>query len=128
MRGWLSMTAVAFALAGGVALPTSAQAADGATISKDFGCGGFIPTASGGIGTSIFTTESASSVVSGSGSTTLTCHFDIPAGLEPSKTTRAAGFPCYVYDSSNILVTTSDSRMQANSGGNASLSCRIRTN
>lgn len=128
MRDWLSMTAAAFVLAGSVALPTTAQAAGGATITKDFGCSGFVPTPSGGIGQSIFTTEAASSVVSGSGSTTLTCHFDIPAGLEPPKTTRAVGFPCYVYNSSNVLILTSDSRMQANSGGNASLSCRIRTN
>ena len=127
MRDWLSMTAaVALVLAGSVALPTNAQAADGATISKDFGCGGFVPTTSGQFGTPIFTTEAASSVVSGSGSTTLTCHFDIPAGLEPPKTTRAVGFPCYVYNRSNVLILTSDSRMQANSGGSASLSCRIR--
>lgn len=122
MRGWLSMTAVAFGLAAGVALPTSAQAADGATISKDFGCGGFVPTPSGGIGAALVTFETAS-VVSGSGSTTLTCHFDIPAGLEPAKTTRAAGFPCYTY----LFELTHDTRMQANSGGNATLSCRIRT-
>lgn len=128
MRDWLSMTAaVALVMAAGVALPTSAQAAGGATITKDFGCSGFIPTASGGMGTSISTTESASSVVSGSGSTTLTCHFDIPAGLEPPKTTRASGFNCFVYNSSGGLVLTTDSRMQANSGGNATLSCRIRT-
>lgn len=128
MRDWLSVTAaVALVLAGSVALPTSVQAADGATISKNFGCGGFIPTASGEFGTPIFTTESVSSVVSGSGSITLTCHFDIPAGLEPPKTTRAAGFPCYVFDSSSAFILTSDSRMQANSGGQASLSCRIRS-
>lgn len=127
MRDWLSMTAAALVLAGGVALPNSAQAAGGATITRDFGCSGFVPTASGGQGISIFTTEAAKSAVSSSGSTTLTCHFDIPAGSEPPKSTRAFGFPCYVFNSSNVLVLTSDSRMQANSGGNASLSCRIRT-
>ena len=127
MRDWLSMTAAAFVLASGVALPTSAQAAGGATITRDFGCSGFVPTASGGQGTSLFTTEAAKSAVSGSGSTTLSCHFDIPAGSEPAKTTRASGFNCFVFDSSGALLLTTDSRMQANSGGNATLSCRIRT-
>ena len=127
MRDWLSMTAaVALVLAGGVALPADAQTTGGATITKDFGCYGFIPTSSGGMGTSIYTTEAASSVNSGSGSITLTCHFDIPAGLEPAKTTRASGFQCFVFDSSNAFQSTSDSRMQANSGGNATLDCRIR--
>lgn len=127
MRGWLSMTAAAFVLASGVALPTGAQATGGATITRDFGCSGFVPNASGGVGTPLFTSEAAKSVVSGSGSTTLTCHFDIPAGAEPPRTTRTVGFVCYVYNSSNVLILTRDSRMQANSGGNATLSCRIRT-
>ena len=123
MRALYPISVFAFGLAVCVAIPTKAQAAGGATITKDFGCSGFVPTASGGIGTTLFTTEAASSVVSGSGSTTLTCHFDIPAGAEPAKTTRASGFVCYTY----LLEATYDSRMQASPGGNATLSCRVRT-
>lgn len=92
----------------------------GATVTKDLGCGGFVPTQSGGVGAIIYTTEGAV-VVKGNGSTSLSCHFDIPSGLEPKITTRSIGFLCITY-----LGSTTDSRMQASSGGNATLTCRIR--
>ena len=104
--------------------PQSAMAqSSGATVTKDLGCYGFVPTASGGIGgtnTYIYTTES-SVVIKGNGSTSLSCHFNIPAGLEPKTTTRARGFLCNTF-----LGSTTDSRMLASSGGNATLTCRIR--
>lgn len=101
--------------------PESAMAqSSGATVTKDLGCGGFVPTASGGVGALIVTTES-SVVIKGNGSTSLSCHFNIPAGLEPKTTTRARGFPCNTF-----LGSTTDSRMLASSGGNATLTCRIR--
>lgn len=101
--------------------PESAMAqSSGATVTKDLGCGGFVPTASGGVGALIFTTES-SVVIKGNGSTSLSCHFNIPAGLEPKTTTRARGFRCNTF-----LGSTTDSRMLASSGGNATLTCRIR--
>lgn len=104
------------------ALPQAAMAqSSGATVTKDLGCGGFVPTASGGVGALIHTTEGAV-VIKGNGSTSLTCHFDIPPGLEPKTTTRAYGFLCNTW-----LGSTTDSRMQASSGGNATLTCRIRT-
>ena len=99
--------------------PAAAQ--DGATVNKNLGCGGFIPTAGGGVGELIYTSESVV-VVKGYGTTSLSCHFDIPLGMAPESTTRAAGFPCYTW-----LGLTYDTRMQASSGGNATLSCRIRT-
>ena len=100
--------------------PAAAQS-NGASVTKDLGCGGFVPTASGGFGAIIYTTETVV-VVKGNGSTSLSCHFDIPAGLEPKTTTRAMGFICFTF-----LGTTTDSRMLASSGGNATLTCRIRT-
>lgn len=101
--------------------PQSATAqSNGATVTKDLGCGGFVPTASGGFGAIIFTTES-SVVIKGNGSNSLSCHFNIPAGLEPKTTTRARGFRCNTF-----LGSTTDSRMLASSGGNATLTCRIR--
>lgn len=93
----------------------------GATVTKDLGCGGFVPTESGDVGAIIYTTESAV-VVKGNGSTSLSCHFDITPGMEPKVTTRASGFLCNTW-----LGSTYDSRMQASSGGNATLTCRIRT-
>ena len=111
--------ALAFTLS---TVPRAAMAqSGGATVTKDLGCGGFVPTASGGVGAIIFTTE-GSVVIKGNGSTSLSCHFDIPPGQEPKTTTRARGFLCNTY-----LGKTTDSRMLASSGGNATLTCRIRT-
>ena len=111
--------ALAFTLS---TVPRAAMAqSGGATVTKDLGCGGFVPTASGGVGAIIFTTE-GSVVIKGNGSTSLSCHFDIPPGQEPKTTTRARGFLCNTY-----LGSTTDSRMLASSGGNATLTCRIRT-
>lgn len=99
--------------------PGMAQSS-GATVMKDGPCGGFVPTASGGIGAIIWSTDSVA-VSKGNGSSSISCHFDIPAPLIPATTTRARGFGCYTY-----LGFTTDSRMLASSGGNATLSCRVR--
>ena len=92
----------------------------GATVTKDLGCGGFIPNADGSVGEIIYTDISAV-VVKGNGSTSLSCHFVIPPEFAPKTTTRASGFACFTF-----LGLTNDSRMQASSGGNATLTCRIR--
>lgn len=115
------MFPIAMALACSVASQPVLAQDGGATVTKDLGCGGFVPTSSGGVGAIIYTTDSAV-VIKGNGSTSLNCHFIIPAGLEPKTTTRANNFLCYTF-----LGATTDSRMQASSGGNATLTCRIRT-
>lgn len=117
-------TAVAFsaAMTLQVALLTTPAMADNnaATVNKDLSCGGFVP---GSIPTvSLFTTE-GHSVVTSSGNTSLTCHFDIPAGQEPSKATHAEGFLCGTF-----LGVTTDSRMVATPGGTATLTCVIHAN
>ena len=102
------------------AYPAPAQA--GATISKDLPCVGFIPTASGDdSGVYIVASESVV-LLKGNGSTSLSCHFNIPPGMEPKNTTRASGFLCTTW-----LGSTRDSRMLASSGGNATLTCRVRS-
>ena len=113
--------AVALALILSISHQPALAQSNGATVTKDLGCFGFVPTASGGVGAIIFTTE-GSVVIKGNGSTSLSCHFDIPPGQEPKTTTRARGFLCNTY-----LGPTADSRMLASSGGNATLTCRIRT-
>ena len=100
--------------------PVAAQSG-GATVSKDGPCGGFVPTATGGIGPVIWTTDSVA-IVKGNGSSSVSCHFDVPAPLIPLQSTRAKGFGCFTF-----LGFTTDSRMLASSGGNATLTCRIRT-
>ena len=112
--------AVALALILSVSHQPALAQTNGATVTKDLGCGGFVPTTTGGVGAIIYTTEGAV-VVKGNGSTSLSCHFDIPPGLEPKTTTRASGFLCNTW-----LGSTTDSRMLASSGGNATLTCRIR--
>ena len=112
--------AVALALFLSVSHQPALAQTNGATVSKDLGCAGFVPTVTGGVGAIIYTSESHV-IVKGSGSTSLSCHFDIPAPLVPATTTRARGFPCNTF-----LGSTTDSRMHASSGGNATLTCRIR--
>lgn len=114
------MFPVAMALALTVASQPALAQDGGATVTKDLGCGGFVPNADGTVGAIIYTTESAV-VVKGNGSTSLSCHFVIPPDLAPKLTTRSSGFACYTF-----LGLTYDSRMQASSGGNATLTCRIR--
>ena len=119
MRKLLSMTALTLALTVATAPPAIAQSANAATIVKDGPCGGFVPTSTGGFGPFIGTTD-LMSVVTSSGVTSLICHFDIPAGLEPASATRASGFGCGTF-----LGGTTDSKMVASPGGNATLTCKI---
>ena len=112
---------IAVALALTISTQPAVAQSGGATVSKDGICGGFVPTASGGIGPLIYTTDSVA-ITKGNGSSSVSCHFDIPGPLIPTTTTRAKNFICNTYRGSST-----DSRMQASSGGNATLTCRVRT-
>lgn len=120
MRKLLSMTALTLALTVATAPPAFADSANAATITKDFGCGGFVPTPTGGFGSFLISNDGTHSVVTSSGVTSLICKFDIPAGLEPATATRASGFGCGTF-----LGFTTDSKMVASPGGNATLTCKI---
>lgn len=100
-----------------------AQSDNAAQITKDFGCYGFVPTSDGGFGDFIYSGEPTRSVVTSSGNTTLTCHFNIPAGEQPSSATQAQGFYCGTF-----LGVTNDTRMVATPGGTATLTCQINRN
>ena len=99
-----------------------AQAAPAVVVSE-FSCGGFVPTASGGFGSGLFSNDQTHSVVTSSGNTMLVCHFDIPAGAEPAKATHADGFACNTF-----LGFTTDSKMVATPGGRATLTCTVKAN
>lgn len=114
MRKLLSLTALTLALTVATTPPAFAQSANAASVVKDVGCSGFVPGGGG-----LFTTESHS-VVTSSGVTSLICNFDIPAGSEPLTATRAVGFGCGTF-----LGFTTDSKMVASPGGNATLTCKI---
>ncbi len=119
----LGITAVALSLVATalpIATPAVAQSSNAATITKDFGCGGFVPTATGGFGGGLVSFDGTHSVVNSAGVTSLVCHFDIPAALIPAKATHASGFGCGTF-----LGGTTDSKMVANPGGRATLTCKI---
>lgn len=100
----------------------NAQSAMAATIDQNFDCGGFVPNPDGSPGYPLLTSDSHSVANSGN-QTTLSCHFTIPAGEAPTSATHSAGFLCGTF-----LGFTTDSKMTANPGGNAVLTCRINGN
>ena len=122
MKKYLGISAIALGMvvASLPVMPAAAQSANAATISKDFGCGGFVPTATGGFGSFLVSFEGTQSVSNSAGVTTLICRFNIPAGQEPATATRASGFGCGTF-----LGFTTDSKMVATPGGEATLTCKI---
>ena len=116
----LSVLALSLSLASGpAALADSANSA--VVISADNSCGGFVPSPTGGFGP--FMIGSLHSVVTSSGVTSLVCKFDIPEAIRPDTARRASGFGCGTY-----LGGTTDSKMVASPGGQATLTCKINGN
>ena len=116
-----SLAAIALVAASMIpAAPAMAQSENAADVTKDFGCGGFVPTASGGVASRLRSFDGTHSVTNSAGVTSLVCHFDIPAGQEPAKATQASGFGCGTF-----LGFTTDSKMVASPGGRATLTCKI---
>lgn len=107
------------AVATAAIIPAAPALAQGTIVIGDGTCTGFVPTPSGGIGAFLF--DGRVHVVTKGSRTTLTCHLDIPEGLEPKKGVRAHGVPCQT-----TLGVTNDTRMQASPGGRAVGTCRIR--
>ena len=64
--------------------------------------------------------------------TTMTCHFDVPDELAPSKATHARDFECNIVlppedpDGDATIVAADESRASASSGGRMVMTCRIR--
>ena len=97
-----------------------AQAEQAATINKDFGCTGFVPTSDGNIGPFIFSDSESIAVATNGETQKLICRFDIPEGIEPDTVTHAEGFPC-----GTTFGQTYDTRMVATPGGRAVLTCEV---
>lgn len=98
-------------------LVASAAFADPAAVINDFDCGGFVPDETGASLGPVSTTQTHS-VVTGSGVTSLTCHFDHEFDLPQAY--GAQGFVCGTF-----LGVTTDSMMLAAPGGKAVLVCKI---
>ena len=114
------------ALLGAAALltvvPASPALADGATITPDGICNGFVPDENGEFGTPIAGEISLSNSTK-SGNFNISCKFDVDESLVPSKTRKAAGFICFFPDGS----FTENSRMVVTPGGSGSLTCKKRS-
>ena len=117
MRKFTALLGVAAMLS---IMPATPALAEGSIVVDGDECGGFVPTADGGVGPALTTTDSHQ--VQKGNWVTVTCHFDIPEGLEPAKATKAVGVPCTIpgYGS------TTNTRMSASPGGRAVGTCRIR--
>lgn len=104
-----------------IVTPAAPALAEGAVIiDKDAGvCQGQVPNASGVLEGPVL--EGSLHVRSNSSWTTMTCHFDIPPELTPTKATKASGFTCYI----GPYGATTDTRASASSGGSLVMTCRI---
>jgi hypothetical protein len=99
-------------------LPAAPALAEGATVTTEGLCFGFIPTAEGGTSED-FLTGTLHSVVTKNGSTSLVCKFTFDAGIIETAR-RASDFLCFTFAGS-----TTDTRMVASPDGYATLHCRI---
>jgi hypothetical protein len=91
--------------------PAEAQE-EGAFVIKEFACQAFVPP-----DLFLITNEKTQAVVTPSGNTKLTCHFDGPAVEE---TTVQKGFLCETF-----LGTTTESQFVYTKSGQGTLQCRI---
>ena len=98
-------------------LPATPALAEGATVTQEGQCSGFIPNEDGSAGAGLL--GELHSVVTKGGNTSLVCKFEFEAGIIP-KARRASGFFC-----STLAGTTNDSRMVATPEGDATLTCKI---
>jgi hypothetical protein len=101
--------------------PATPALADGAVITPDGVCGGFVPNEDGSAGDFLLGNISLSNATK-SGNLNITCKFDVPDDLVPSKTRKASGFICGFPNGS----TTTNSRMVVTPGGSGSLTCKKR--
>jgi len=94
--------------------------ANGATVISQFGCA--LLAADSGLRVDVFTVQDTQTqmVITPSGDTMLTCHFDIPAGFEPAKAIKNGGFLCFT-----LLGFATASNSVATPGGKAHLTCFV---
>lgn len=73
----------------------------------------------------LFTDDEIHTTSTKSGNTTLTCHFNIPAGYEPDKAIKSTGFGCGIFLPDED-VFTNDTSFIANPGNRATLKCQVK--
>jgi hypothetical protein len=90
----MKKTAIISAIAAVFSLGMGSAYADGATVTKEFGC--VIISADSGLSADVFTTESHT-VTTPSGNTNFICHFEVPEALQGEVgkgTIKNQGFGC----------------------------------
>lgn len=106
-----AITAAALSFGGVPAGSGSPMAqAGGATVIQDHGC--IIGPEASGLPFPLVTLETHS-VITPSGNTLLSCHFDVPRGYRPAKTMRHSGFLCDTFagvTTNSMAVTTRGAR------------------
>lgn len=119
MRKFIGMLGAAAML---TIVPATPALAEGSIVVNGDECSGFVPTEDGEFDPDALLTTTDSHQVKRGNWVTVTCHFDIPEGLEPAKATRAYGVECTIPG----YGPTTDTRMSASPGGRAVGTCRIR--
>jgi len=100
-----------FLLVGGGA--ASADPGGGAVVINEFGCGAFLPPAP-----PLFTNDKTHAVITPSGNTTLTCHFEGPPVAE---TVNQNDFLCNTF-----LGLTTNSHFVYTKSGQGTLTCQVK--
>jgi len=101
-------------------LPAAPALAEGATVTQEGVCSGFIPNEDGTAGDGLI--GELHSVITKNGNSSLVCKFTFEAGVIP-RAYRATGFAC-----NTLAGFTTESSMVANPDGYATLTCRINAN
>ena len=74
----------------------------------------------------LFTEENIHIVVTPSGNITLTCHFDIPEGFEPSRPILTAGSSCTFFLAGETIIDNNSGKFTATPGGQATFQCQVK--
>ncbi len=112
------MRKIFFVTLAGLLWAQAASADERAAEVEKVGC--FLSSSASGVGMTLRTND-AQRVVTPSGMALIECHFDIPAGYEPDRVVKNAGFLCKTY-----LGNTYDSSAVATPGGQVHLRCQLR--
>ena len=126
MRNLTALLGVAGMLTILPATPVFAQVVD----THDGICNMIVPDANGALtGALVFGTLF---VRTNNSWTTMTCHFDLPDELAPSKATHARDFACGIVippedpNGDATIVQADETRASASSGGRMVMTCRLR--
>jgi hypothetical protein len=116
---FLVRSTLACTLAVGLVSILGFRPAPSASVARAFDC--VVLEADHGVpGAGDLFTAATHSVVTPSGNATITCHFQLPAGYEPSSTVVNGGFLCLTFGGGTFAT-----RSVATPGGSVTMTCQI---